>query len=290
MKIYDSFLFFNELDLLELRLTILDQYVDYFIISECDYTFSGNKKPFYFEENKKLFDKFLHKIIHIKNYNSNETNNLLNPDDGNKKIILDKIISNYEKIKNTKETDFGKPYWCREFIQRECVGLGLSDSNDDDIIIFSDLDEIPNPEIFERLKKTDFNENPYCLNVDNLNYFVNLTTNTKWFGSVILKYKNIKNVSLNALRNMRTQFTILDDSGWHLSFMGGESRVKYKLESFSHQEYNNNHVKSNIEYKLKNNLDLFGRMSKMSIINLDSYNYPSVFLDLVKNKYPYLIK
>ena len=77
-KIYDSFLFFNELDLLDIRLTILDPYVDYFVISECDYTFSGNKKPFYFDDNKNLFSKFLHKIIHIKNHNSNETENLIN--------------------------------------------------------------------------------------------------------------------------------------------------------------------------------------------------------------------
>jgi len=62
-KIYDTFLFFNELDLLEIRLTMLYPHVDYFVISECDYTFSGKQKPFYFDENKEKFSKFMDKII-----------------------------------------------------------------------------------------------------------------------------------------------------------------------------------------------------------------------------------
>ena len=66
VKVYDCFIFFNELDLLELRLETLDPYVDHFVISECDSTFSGEDKPFYFEENKEKFSKFLDKIIYIK--------------------------------------------------------------------------------------------------------------------------------------------------------------------------------------------------------------------------------
>ena len=64
MKIYDIFIFFNELDLLEIRLNILDLYVDYFVIVECTETFSGLVKPLYYKENKDLFKKWNHKIIH----------------------------------------------------------------------------------------------------------------------------------------------------------------------------------------------------------------------------------
>ena len=62
--VYDCFPFFNELDILDLRLNILDQYVDYFVLSESVLTFSGQSKPLYYEENKDLFKKFNHKIIH----------------------------------------------------------------------------------------------------------------------------------------------------------------------------------------------------------------------------------
>ena len=62
--IYDCFTFFNELDLLEIRLNILDEHVDYFVLAECTETFSGIEKPLYYEENKERFSKWSHKIIH----------------------------------------------------------------------------------------------------------------------------------------------------------------------------------------------------------------------------------
>jgi len=65
-KIYDCFCFFNELDLLELRFNILDPYVDYFVLSEASVTHTGQPKPYYYEENKKRFAKWEHKIIHLK--------------------------------------------------------------------------------------------------------------------------------------------------------------------------------------------------------------------------------
>ena len=66
MKIYDSFLFFNELDILEIRLNTLYDVVDHFILVESSVTHQGVSKPFIFDENKERFAKFLDKIIHIK--------------------------------------------------------------------------------------------------------------------------------------------------------------------------------------------------------------------------------
>ena len=68
MGIYDCFIFFNELDLLEIRLSELYNYVDYFVIVEANKTFKGKSKPFYFEENKQKYKKYLDKIIHVKVY------------------------------------------------------------------------------------------------------------------------------------------------------------------------------------------------------------------------------
>ena len=67
MKKYDIFTFFNELELLEIRLNILNDYVDYFVLIECTETFSGLKKPLYYNENKNMFERWGHKIIHIVN-------------------------------------------------------------------------------------------------------------------------------------------------------------------------------------------------------------------------------
>ena len=288
-KIYDTFLFFNELDLLEIRLTLLDPYVDYFVISECDYTFSGNKKPFYFEENKDKFSKFLHKIIHIKNYNSNETNTLTNIFSDSKKNVFDNITKYYESVKNSPETDFGKPHWCLDYLHREFVSLGLSECDDDDIIIFSDLDEIPNPEIIKNIKELSLEKNRYTLFQDYHNYYINNLANATWMGNVISKYKNVKSDSLCNLRRNRGNYIMLENGGWHLSFVGGMDRVKHKLESYGHQEYNNDYVKSNIENKIIQNSDLFDRNIKSEIISIDDY-YPKNMIELIKNKYPYLIK
>ena len=109
--VYDCFQFFNELDILKLRLHIMDPVVDRFVISEATETFSGNPKPLYYEENKEMFAEFAHKIIHV---------------------VVEDTPPGYTHDRDT--------------FQKNAVGRGLKDCTDDDIIIFSDLDEIPNPE------------------------------------------------------------------------------------------------------------------------------------------------
>jgi hypothetical protein len=108
-KVYDCFSFFNELDVLEIRLNELDKYVDYFVLVEMTVTHKGDPKPLYFEQNKKRFDKFLHKIIHI-------------------------VVADYPQVNDP---------WIREHYQRNCIERGLNNCNNNDIIIISDVDEIP---------------------------------------------------------------------------------------------------------------------------------------------------
>lgn len=299
-KIYDAFLFFNELDLLEIRLTMLDPYVDYFVLSECDYTFSGNKKPFYFEENKHLFEKFLHKIIHIKNHNSDDFDNLSSVYEGNKKDVYDKIKSGFQPIKVGPETDYGKGHWCRDYLHREYVSLGLADCNDDDIIIFSDLDEIPNPEVIKGIRELDLSNN-YCLYSDSHQYYINNISSTNWMGSVITTYDKLKSDSLCNLRRRRGGYTMIENGGWHLSFVGGIDRIKYKISSWGHQEYNNDYIHSSIESKINRNSDIFDRHNSgaaqhevyyfdgLKHLSIDGY-YPDEIVELVRTKFPYLIK
>jgi beta-1,4-mannosyl-glycoprotein beta-1,4-N-acetylglucosaminyltransferase len=301
MKIYDSFLFFNEIDLLEIRLTLLDPYVDYFVISECDHTFSGIKKDFNFEQNIDKFSKFIDKIIYIKNYNSDEINILNNPYLDNKKVVYNNIIQNYNLIKNSSETDGGQPHWCRDYLHREYVGLGLSECEDEDIIIFSDLDEMPNPEIIKNLKTPLSDGEKYCVYMDAHQYYINNISSTNWMGSIILKYGDLKTKSLCINRRDRGTYNKILNGGWHLSFMGGPERIKYKLESYGHQEFNNDFIKSKITEKINSNTDLFNRpnYSKNSVetyyfnglktVDVDTY-YPLELTNLVKTKFNYLIK
>ena len=109
--VYDCFQFFNELDILKIRLNVLAPVVDRFVISEATETFSGIKKPLYYEENKELFAAFQDRIIHV---------------------VVD-------------DTPQGDTHY-RDTFQKNAVTRGLKDCTDDDIVIFSDLDEIPNPD------------------------------------------------------------------------------------------------------------------------------------------------
>ena len=116
-KVYDCFMFFNELDLLQLRLETLNPYIDYFVISECDSTFSGLDKPFFYEKNKEKFSKFADKIIHVKNCNSKDYTDLTNPFEGKKRDIYNKVLDIHRDHK--PEHGHGQPHWCRDYLHRE---------------------------------------------------------------------------------------------------------------------------------------------------------------------------
>jgi beta-1,4-mannosyl-glycoprotein beta-1,4-N-acetylglucosaminyltransferase len=283
-KIYDSFLFFNELDILEMRLEILDPYVDYFIISECDYTFSGNKKPFYYEENRDKFKKYWDKIIHIKNFDSNEYLNPIKEKTGNQEIDLIKegILNEYQIIQNSEKTDYGKPYWCREYLHREYVKIGMKNCLPSDIIIFSDVDEIPEP------SKIIPDGKNYCFKQNNMIYYINKENVTEdWFGPVVTSFSYLSEKSLNSIRGERLSYNIID-GGWHLSFMGGPDRISDKIKSYSHQEFNNSGIHDNIQSRLDSNLDILHRNIRIENRDIDGF-YPEKIISLVKNKYPYLI-
>lgn len=108
--IFDCFSFFNELEILEIRLNILDEFVDFFVLGESEQTFSNKKKQLFYNENKKIFEKWNHKIIHI-------------------------IHPNIETTNSFEIAAF----------QKENLKKGLVNSSDEDIIYFGDVDEIWKP-------------------------------------------------------------------------------------------------------------------------------------------------
>lgn len=193
--IYDCFTFFNEFDLLELRLEILDPYVDKFILVESRQTFVGKEKPLYYLENKERFAKWNHKIIHI-------------------------VAPNIE-LKDPAVL-FERHWLCYELIEKELMEFDL-----EDLAFCSDLDEIWNPQI---LKKVD--ENVHILTQHNYSYWLNYLSNESWTGSIMSK---VKNLYLGIFKTSRTtKPSPLQNGGWHFTNMGGVEQIIKKLEAYDH--------------------------------------------------------
>ena len=266
LKIIDCFIFYNELDLLNYRLNILDNLVDYFVIVEATHTFTGKEKQLYFNENKHLFEKFNKKIIHI---------------------IVDDLPYIYPNI-NFENNE----QWRNEFFQRNAMSRGLKYINnlhDSDVIIVSDLDEIPDPYVLDKIKKGDIVIDIYSLEMDM--YYYNLITKhkNKWLLCKILNYKKYKelNMKFDDIRNMPCCRIL--NSGWHLSYFGDKYFIKNKINHFSHQEYNNDNYTdlSIIEERINNSTDLYGRteidIEKIQI--KDNQYLPTDYDKYLKNYY-----
>lgn len=223
--IYDCFSFFNELDILELRLETLAPVVDYFVIVEAGKTHAGADKPFFFEENKERFSKYLPKIIYAQ---SPISENINNP-------------------------------WAIENIQRNYISEVVKQhAKPGDTILISDLDEIPRPELVTKYagatEVVSFNVDYYCYYLNSQNYY-----QRNWLGTTLVSYENFFSVA-NDLKvnyndymveeyNQGTTPTklrcavelkrkIVKNGGWHFSSLGGAEAVIKKLRSFAHQEFN----------------------------------------------------
>ena len=281
MKVYDCFMFFNELDLLELRLNILDSCVDKFVLTEATHTFSGKEKPLIYQENISRFDKFRDKIIHN---------------------IVD---MSPESISDMRENVPNQHYqyadcWKRETRQRNAMTCGLESFADlSDIVLLSDVDEIINPHLL-------VDQIPY-LSVFNFlkfemrlyYYYLNLQfreygSSPFWYGPSACLYEMLVNrkQTPQSLRNLAIGARIVDkkihydsvephivhNGGWHWSYLGDQNFIKNKIKAFSHQEFNNDVVLSRVSKNVENFSDLFGREAKFTKCDIDE-TYPTYIID-----------
>lgn len=248
-KVFDIFIFFNELELLELRLNILDPYVDYFVLVESNKTFTGIDKPLLFEENKDRFKKWENKIIH---YVISDMPNSDNDTNCNQEIL--------HMANHSDQVPKGETQWLREFYQKEMMRKPLiGTAKDDDFCFISDIDEIWNPKSI-----VDYSKNYiYKFKQDVYAYYLNNRSNEPWYGTFATKYKNIKNNSLTSLDSIsETSYLYIKNGGWHFTNMGGVEKIKQKLKSYGHQEFNNTEIMSQIENQIKENKDFVGRNFK----------------------------
>jgi beta-1,4-mannosyl-glycoprotein beta-1,4-N-acetylglucosaminyltransferase len=241
MKIIDCFTFYNELDMLLYRLNTLDSVVDKFILVEATRTHRGNEKPLFYQENRKMFEKFVDKIIHV-------------VDDG--------LVDNPRVNPNNKWDD---DVWKNENHQRNSIDIGLQSLSldENDILIISDVDEIPNPAVLRSIRKSNMSIQYLSLSQDM--YYYNLTTlnNQKWFLAKLVSYSYYVN-GLN--RNPQICRTIaapqcIERGGWHLSYFGDAYFIQNKLKQFAHQEFNNEKYTDvgEIQKRIQNKEDLFSR-------------------------------
>jgi beta-1,4-mannosyl-glycoprotein beta-1,4-N-acetylglucosaminyltransferase len=225
--IIDSFIFFNELKLLELRLAELYDHVDFFILVESKKTFSNKDKKLYYSDNKSIFEKYNKKII---------------------TVVLDELD--------------GVNEWDREIYQRNSIQIGLDKIQlcETDILIISDCDEIPNTELLTQINGKMLDD-VYSLLQETYYYDLESKKNYSINASKILTYGKFK--ELGGAHNSRKYETkkSFENAGWHFSYFGGLDNIILKIDSFSHQEFNNEIYtnKEKLLYNINNKKDLFFR-------------------------------
>lgn len=230
--IYDTTIFNGEYDILEIRLNILAPFVDKFIIVEGAETFSGNVKPLYWiERDKDRFAEWEDKIVYkvITDYDDEDINNQI-----------------LERADYVDQSAFKKAFYQKESIRKVLEGLSL---NDEDIVYFGDVDEIWKPQ--------EVDGEVYKLRQLAYSYYLNNRSPEDWRGTIVTKWKNLRNGCLNDMRAKPKN--ILEDGGWHFTNLGGLQAIKLKLESYDHQEINIPWVKDGLATRLADNVDFLGR-------------------------------
>ncbi len=291
MKIFDCFMYFDEDLILDLRLNTLNKFIDYFVIVESIYNHKGEKRKLKFNINK--FKKFNKKIIYL---------------------IHNQIPSEIKQIKkNDSEHEKNTKYIFnaifRENSQRNYILKGLRKAKDNDIILISDVDEIPN------LKKVNFKtlkDKLIFFKQEMFYYKFNLKLpNYNWIGTKSCKKKYLKNPQW--LRNIKdrkypfyrldtffsdkkfTNVEIIKNGGWHFTNIKTAEQIRYKLKSYlHHREFEVNPVtKKQIEKLIKSRIAIYDlKLDKRSQkigqgSKLQKYNLKKLPTYIIDNKKKY---
>ena len=233
MKTYNCFQFYNELDILEIRLQECWDSTDYFVITESSHTHAGNLKNYVLLDNWERFKPYADKI---------------------RRIQVDETLEDQRKIFPNDSTE-----WVREKYQRYALVKGIYDMNPEDLIVLSDCDEVPRGKLIEMIKHDENDYDRYLLNITQFHFRLNYMRIIPEF-----KFTNIISVRGRAFTNFMAEreFTFpwfptpknsvyLEHGGWHWSDFGNDQHVINKLQNFCHLDVNNPEYINNI------NLDNF---------------------------------
>ena len=274
MKIIDAFPFFNEIEILKIRLSMLYDKVDTFVICESNITHSGIHKPYNFLEFKNELTLWSDKIVFLK-YEP-DTSNL----DFSKKITFF----------NPKSAA-----WIVENSQRNFLSTFLTTQHPNDVAVVCDVDEIWNPSVAEIIRTEQSHVKAARLEMQFHYYHLNCIgigqNNSKWTHPFFAKVSYIKsNQDLTQIRVKTRRLPVIKNAGWHFSYIGNANKVSEKINAFSHQETNTPEI---------NNLQHLARCISLGIDHLNRPDhefafrpidyYPEVLRKEMK-KYPHLIK
>lgn len=258
MKVFDCFSFYNEFDVLEIRLEELWNTVDYFVILESATTYVGKPKEYLFENNKERFKKYLDKIRHIK---------------------LDVPFEEQKKVFPNEIDD----HWTREKYQRYALGQQLTDIQKDDIIIVSDCDEIPRAEMIEMIKTDENDYDRYLLWIPQLQYKINymkIQFPSRHGVIMVTRGRAFTNPQqereYSFFWNQKPPNTVeVDHGGWHFTYFGDNNHCINKIQNFAHTEQNRSDIidEFNIDWMIRNKYGAEGRKSteRFEYVVVDDY-------------------
>jgi beta-1,4-mannosyl-glycoprotein beta-1,4-N-acetylglucosaminyltransferase len=249
-RVFDTFPFFNELEMLELRFEILDPVVDRFVLVESTVTYSGLPKPLYYAENRQRFAHWEHKIVHV---------------------VVD----------DTPDT--GEWRWGREFHQRNQIVRGLVDCRCDDIVMLSDVDEIPDPAAVAARLRGGYHQE-YML------YYLNcLHMNENMIGTTTLYHFQFAVHEPQAIRHRRWAYPRIERGGWHFAYAMSPDRIRTKLHAFSHNEFDTPEMAAGIERRRARLEDIFGwHAGTLTVLDVESGYFPE-YLKANWRRYPELL-
>ena len=295
MKVYDCFTFYNEFELLELRLKSLWDMVDYFVLVEADRNHANEPKPFYFGERIAEFKEFLPKLRHIP------------------------LRFNLEYK--------GVGDWTLENAQRNGIMYGLTDAEPDDLIFISDVDEFPAPDIIKRINENNvqlisqcpitppladgrmltvpcqilapamalLEYFPIALNQIWHYYYFDWATKVQMPTELIVKRKNL--TTPHGIRKLREIVPRIQNGGWHFSYMGGVDRIIKKMTSIveGYEFTQKNKKLTDRDYVkecMRTGKDIYGRKNipEAQFYPYDISNITLSYLNEFLEKYPYFLR
>lgn len=259
MKIIDTFIFFDELDLIEDRFKFLYDHVDHFVLIESNRKFSGEKKPLLFHENRSRYSKYLDKIVH-------------------KPIIFPEDMDFRWEFPTNQDA---------EYMHRDYTKEAVAEFSDRDIILCSDVDEIPNPETFGKLRELFKNYENLIIRLIQEMYYYDLTNKQElfWARSYVCRKTLFDKYTANHIRMNSYQleanemFFDIDNGGWHLTNFMPIPNLIEKILNYPHQSYitENNLKLEVIKQRIAAGVDLFGR-EELKVIKSDLNSISPHFL------------
>ena len=262
--IVDAFTFLNEKELVELRIKYLNELVDCFLIVEADVTHTGKEKKWNFSE---LLNNNLKEFSHKIQYHQ-------------MKVDLKKAEA--EKSPNYKGGTWGRS-WKVESVQRNFIKEACKNFSPSDIIIISDLDEIPSKDKLSFIKSCDFRVvAPVAFEQASFHLDCKFLELERWVGSIVVTKELIDKYEPQIFRDLRKRISRFTDAGWSFSSFGGIKRIKEKIESFCHEEYNKQKYKNenHLQKCIETGSDIFDRKVKKK--KIDKNFFPQDLLKLME--------